>query len=315
MFILVFSRTIASPDVTEMLSSVQATALLSPAALELSPVPATSPIPKAAAFKPSSILPRPNRSELELSPPQASPFKLSNILPKPKVEKKNVTEENEDGEDDLEYELFAHRKPGNVYSCRMHATQCFASKEEFKRHVAKHTADYMCTACSKTYTSKYNLEAHVRNVHDGLLVKCTVEDCASTFKTKGGYHKHFNSVHKFACVFCTEVYTSESKLKNHACAASKRSICTFCLKEFKTITSCKRHTEESCLSNPAVMQRKYPEKCEHCSDSFITTEVLAEHQERCVAHVQDHTYYCHKCMQKFRSREQATEHTAVCHSR
>ena len=73
------------------------------------------------------------------------------------------------------------------------------------KHVSKHTKQHLCEECQKSYTSKYNLEAHIAGFYRGVtgVFECTVPGCTVTLKTKGGFYKHFNREHK--CGLCNKV--------------------------------------------------------------------------------------------------------------
>ena len=232
----------------------------------------------------------------------------------PQEEREQVGEDMlefaDDNEEDFkEYEII---KGGNIYGCTMHSGLNFANHEELRSHISKHQKQCICDQCNKGYSSKYNLENHVQTKHWGVTpqVKCTIEGCVAMFHTRNGFYKHFNREHK--CDSCKIICASLSELQEHCCGVDKGLICMYCSKEFKTSQTCKRHIEESCLSNPEVMMKKYPYKCDVCGDSFSDKNYLLKHTD--IAHGRrGNKYPCHKCSATFHNRDLATEHIKNCH--
>ena len=50
-----------------------------------------------------------------------------------------------------------------------------------------------CDQCEKNYTSKQNLEVHVKSVHENFKLNCLY--CNSIFKSKSTFKKHHISKH------------------------------------------------------------------------------------------------------------------------
>ena len=151
-------------------------------------------------------------------------------------------------EEEEEMKVFKLVRDGNIYSRMMHNNLNFASGEELMKHIPKHTKQHLCEECQKSYTSKYNLEAHIAKFHRGVtgVFKCTVPGCTVTLKIKGGFYKHFNREHK--CGFCNKVFAGASELEEHECSTKAALSSKFCQKEFHTVQTCKQHIEESCLA-------------------------------------------------------------------
>ena len=92
-------------------------------------------------------------------------------------------------EEEEEMKVFELVRRGNIYSCTMHNNLNFMSREELMKRVSKHTKQHLCKECQKSYTSKYNLEAHIAKFHRGVagVFQCTVPGCTVTLKMKGGF--------------------------------------------------------------------------------------------------------------------------------
>ena len=218
------------------------------------------------------------------------------------------------GEDDKEdFKDYEINRGGNVFSCSLHTGLNFTSCEELHTHVSKHWKQYICDECNKACTPKYNLKNHVQTKHRGVTpqVKCTIAGCDAVFCLKNGFYKHYNWEHK--CETCKKIFSCLPELEEHCCGVvEKPSVCKFCSKEFKTSQTCKRHIEESCLSNPEVKSKQYPYKCDICGDSFHEKNNLLKHTES-VHGRRGNKYQCPKCSASFPNRELAGEHIKTFH--
>ena len=193
----------------------------------------------------------------------------------------------QDDDEDEEYGTLEIKKGANVYSCTLHHALTFVSRDELHKHFDKHSKLHICEECDKPFASKQNLENHVLRGHRGLSgkYKCNVEGYTAVLKSKGGLYKHFNRDHK--CDLCKKVFAGHTELEEHNCKPPL-PVCCFCKKEFHTAQICKRHIEESCLSNPEVRMKKYPYKCDVCGDSFLDQNKLGVNIE--VSHKRGNRY-------------------------
>ena len=73
-----------------------------------------------------------------------------------------------------------------------------------------------CSQCEYKATTKSNIQAHVKSVHEGHKFSCP--HCGLTFIRKGNLHVHIKSVHegeKFPCSHCKSTFTQKGNLKTH----------------------------------------------------------------------------------------------------
>ena len=65
---------------------------------------------------------------------------------------------------------------------------------------------YPCASCEQTFTSKYNMQRHVKNVHGEKKPKHKCTLCDATFNQKGNIKRHMAVVHDgvkpFECQYC-----------------------------------------------------------------------------------------------------------------
>ena len=76
----------------------------------------------------------------------------------------------------------------------------------------------LCEKCPKTFSSKRNLERHVKVVHDKIK-ECRCEECGKLFAVNGDLKRHIESVHKvlkrFECTECGQSFTRKHHLEKH----------------------------------------------------------------------------------------------------
>jgi len=103
---------------------------------------------------------------------------------------------------------------GVRYTCDCGAE--FKSKYHLETHVASihHNERHVCGECSKTFTRKDHLVAHM-NSHMGIRYSC---DCGATFTQRSSLNKHIKSIHlkyRYTCEICGSIFTEKGNLSAH----------------------------------------------------------------------------------------------------
>lgn len=106
---------------------------------------------------------------------------------------------------------------------------------------------FQCDLCSGSFTSRRDLETHVRTVHEKLRpYKCP--HCDSHFGTKSNLNTHTKSVHEgkrpFPCVACTMAFKTRGNLETHVLTVHEHKrpfSCEYCQATFGTKSVMNRH--------------------------------------------------------------------------
>ena len=77
---------------------------------------------------------------------------------------------------------------------------------------------YKCNLCEYTTTQKICLRHHNESVHDGLIHRCPFESCPSFFRSKYNINHHIRELHennKVKCISCDYVASTKYILRKH----------------------------------------------------------------------------------------------------
>ena len=114
------------------------------------------------------------------------------------------------------------------------------NKTAMKKHKAiKHSTEgkqISCQLCPARFYFKFDLNAHMRNVHAEKNFLCT--QCEFSTRLKGNLDKHIEAVHgsqerNFSCHICGNKFRDEKQCKKHLeLHSGKKYKCEYCGKEF-----------------------------------------------------------------------------------
>ena len=194
---------------------------------------------------------------------------------------------------------------------------CTTSKESLSKklaisvHEEKKSTKPICRLCSKTFTSKVYLKAHMVSVHEGKKpFFCKI--CDSSFSRERNLRLHISTVHDgnkpFKCDLCELRFTVKHNMKRHMenVHEGKKPTCTSCHKTFTSRSYLKVHIE-------SVHFGKRSFKCIKCESRFATKSDLKIHIE--TFHEGKKPLVCDICEQKFATNSNLKKHFKLAHVR
>ena len=212
----------------------------------------------------------------------------------------------------LRHWAMAHQTKELSYECN----QCdFRSAYEYKlkNHIKqeheKRNEKRICT-CGKSFSNKKQLGRHVREVHDGVTLKCDqcsyqtkrsrdlrnhienkhgdgvqidkqerpdifCEFCGYSCKYRQSLQDHVEKIHlqnEYKCneEDCDFVTTQKRKLQEHKSRHGEELICPICGKTFSSNKAWTKHKRET-------HKPKIERKCDYCDYSTISLKMLTKH--------------------------------------
>ena len=162
--------------------------------------------------------------------------------------------------------------------------ECTACKKTFKTKYKKTQHEricltnlrFPCTKCEKTFSARKNLREHNRFQHERHkyqpAFKC--EFCGKTFFRKCNYDNHIvkhDDSRPYPCTHpgCGLAFKRPKTLKSHVdlkhnLAKTKKYLCSTCGQEFESFTGYKQH----CAKHSGVPYIKRNYACKHCGKTF-----------------------------------------------
>jgi len=165
-----------------------------------------------------------------------------------------------------------------IFECEM-CSRKFKNGDLYKKHVKTHSkvkTQHRCVECGKVFTSKSNMQAHLKLHFESKTFSCP--HCAKEFKGKKSLLEHVSTKHnnekKFPCSQCTEFFSS---------------------RHLKNVHERLHNGERGFI-------------CDQCGDSFATAQGLSHHKSK---HTGDYQFVCRECGKGFNNHKLLEEHSHI----
>ena len=165
-----------------------------------------------------------------------------------------------------------------IFECEM-CSRKFKNGDLYKKHVKTHSkvkTQHRCVECGKVFTSKSNMQVHLKLHFESKTFSCP--HCAKEFKGKKSLMEHVSTKHnnekKFPCSQCTEFFSS---------------------RHLKNVHERLHNGERGFI-------------CDQCGDSFATAQGLSHHKSK---HTGDYQFVCQECGKGFNNHKLLEEHSHI----
>ena len=222
------------------------------------------------------------------------------------------------------YKLDAHMNLKHVDHLQDYNLTCqfcskeYSNKNSLKAHIhMKHTSGktFQCQVCPKVFTSSSNLKTHVRIVH---LMERPYEcsECGKSYASEGGLSAHQASIHgkgeRLQCDKCDMSFPYKSALTTHILNRHNRGtfICDECgvannTKEALRVHKIQQHSEDKGKKLPCPY-------APDCKEKFRVPFQVRNHVKRVHKKVEG-THACSLCPKKYHSRQRLESHINGVH--
>jgi len=145
--------------------------------------------------------------------------------------------------------------------------------------------DHKCPKCDRQFTKRFNLEKHIKSVHEKVMImkKCYI--CDKEFSFQNLRH-HIKSVHEgikpHKCSSCDKSFSQKIGLKRHIEIVHMgiKYKCSFCKADFVQLEKLKSHTKR--VHTKLVHEIKeggFKFKCSYCDSNFNELLELRVHNK------------------------------------
>ena len=149
---------------------------------------------------------------------------------------------------------------------------------------------FHCNICSTSFTSKMNLEDHLRNVHRII----NIDEHLIKYKYK-----------RYNCHQCDKELKNTKTLRKHISEMHDKKPCAQCGKLYGA-TAMTRH-----IASAHIPRNQSKFKCEVCGKGFVSTQSLKNHNN---IHTGEKPYKCELCDACFASRGAQFSHLDSVHN-
>ncbi|XP_049792369.1 zinc finger protein 91-like isoform X1 [Schistocerca nitens] len=167
---------------------------------------------------------------------------------------------------------------------------------------------FPCTFCSRTFTHKSFLAAHIRATHTGTNGTHQCQLCGHAFAHRYLLLRHIKTHGGFTCLVCMKQFSDLRTLNNHKGVHKRFKLlqCPLCSQSFNGVQRLEAHKAQAHpLANAGSIGISYLFHCDTCGERFATRSELAQHRE---SHISLKLYTCQVCKNSYNSSSALSKH-------
>lgn len=195
----------------------------------------------------------------------------------------------------------------------------FDKKNELREHYIQNGIcrenRFKCNICSKIFSKRFKLQAHVRCHTKETPFQCQI--CFKAFRFSQNLRRHrktHEGIKPFVCHICNKgfsrAFVKEEHIRTHT--GETPFICNYCGKSFKRYNSHRTHVIRHQMESGEIPDHQkiiYEEmKCNKCNKRFSTKSALRTHE---ILHTGEQKFLCNDCGKKFYTKGALQSHFKV----
>ena len=209
-------------------------------------------------------------------------------------------------------DLRKHIKTHSIqYPCKI-CGKTYKEERNYRNHIKTHENDYIrpswpCDQCEKRFSTKYVLQVHKDQVHQGHMPEWLCPVCGKNFKQKHSLVEHqliHTGERPFACKICAKTFRHRTTCRKHEMLHTDIRLftCEICGKDFKQRNSLKIHA--------VVHTRERNHQCSVCNKMFTQKQALIRHYR---IHSGEKPFMCELCGDRFNDTSILRRHMMGIH--